>query len=300
MSTKIPKIFHQMWLSKDGSNVDQPSKDSYRQNIKDLKRLNPDFEYRWWNNREVEKLFNHPTMKKYKEDFELLTPHICKCDFARYMLLYLYGGVYFDLDFKFYKAFPENLLDNELLLFHEPDFPKNYPMGDYSLKKWTGCDRILANNILATAPGNDFWLTLMDEVVKMAKRFRDEGVNLIRAKDVICITGPEILTRTAYNHAVIHDESEWHFEADRRLFFGPLSSKSIAFNDWKDGTDWNIWFYNEFTWTRNILIGVICVVCLIAAVLLVIAALSIVNLNHNVKTSPRYQRMMSSSPFTEW
>ena len=236
----VPKIIHQMWLSKDGNDVSGPLTKSYRKNTEDLIRLHPDYQYMWWDNTKTEEVFNHPKLQKYKECFLNLKPHICRCDFARYALLYLHGGIYFDLDFKFYQHIPDELLDTDLLLFHEPDFPCNFIPDEFFKPEIFKSKRSLANNILASAPYNDFWLHLMDKVVAIYQKQAETGVLLCTSINVLNTTGPRMITREVSRYLQSNPNASHHLETDCGLFFGPLTQRSIAFNDWSEGTNWQL------------------------------------------------------------
>lgn len=234
----IPKILHQMWLAKDGSDVLGPPTKSYQKNTEDLVRLHPDYEYMWWNNSNTELLFNHPKLQKYKECFVNLKPHICRCDFGRYALLYLYGGIYFDLDFNFIKHIPDELLNTDILLFHEPNFPGNSIPVEQLNSGIFQCDRSLANNVLATSRYNDFWLHLMDEVLITYEQQSKENVVICTKYGVLNTTGPRILTTKIYEYIQQYPDTPHNLITDRSLLFNPLAPNSIAFNDWNDGTNW--------------------------------------------------------------
>lgn len=236
----IPKIFHQIWLSKDGVSVDRPAKKSYQQNVQDLIRLNPDFTYMWWSNEQIEKLFDDPLFTKYKSQFDQMSPHICKCDFARYMIMYKYGGVYFDLDFKFFNCYPPSLLEYDLVMFHEPDFPRNFSH-EYSFEHITGVNRILANNILSSAPGNTMWVDLMDSIMDVFKSMKAKGHGIDSIGDVVSTTGPQIVNQKVWEYLNATSKSRdisYHIEGDRSLFFFPKTPSSVSHNDWGDSTGW--------------------------------------------------------------
>lgn len=240
VKTRIPKILHQMWLAKDGVDVSEPPTKSYQKNTKDLIRLHPDYEYKWWTNSNTEALFDHPKLIKYKECFLNLKPHICRCDFGRYALLYLYGGIYFDLDFKFLKHFPDDLLDTDILLFHEPKFPRNLISSEQINSGIFKGTRSLANNVLATSPYNDFWLELMDDVLVIYEQQIKSNVVLCTSHGVLNTTGPRKLTNKIYEYVKKNPNTSYNLIDDQSLLFNPLTPNSIAFNDWADGTNWYV------------------------------------------------------------
>jgi len=103
----IPRVIHQIWWQ--GSGV-VPGK--YTGNQKKWRSLNPDMSYMCW---DAEKIM--PTVQK---NFPRLTPvfHVLpylvqKVDLAKYVLLYLYGGIYVDMDMEPVKPLRE-LMENNM------------------------------------------------------------------------------------------------------------------------------------------------------------------------------------------
>lgn len=107
----IPKIIHFMWLSNDNSPV--PNK--YESNINRWKELHPDYKIKFWNNDKVSKLLT--VYPQYASTYNNCGLIISKCDFSRMLILYHYGGWYFDLDFYAKKSL--NSLQAEIILVRE-------------------------------------------------------------------------------------------------------------------------------------------------------------------------------------
>lgn len=106
-----------MWIGKYG-NQEFPSKYNYYKDK--LYSLNPDFEIMNWDNNSIEKLFQEPEYNKYYKWWCNLPIHIQRCDFARYIVVHKYGGLYIDLDFDIHKNLSSLIQDRELLLVKEP------------------------------------------------------------------------------------------------------------------------------------------------------------------------------------
>jgi len=72
-----------------------------------IKKLYPDEEYHLYSGEELEKIiknnFNDDVYVSYKK----LRPYACKADLARLCLLYLYGGLYIDLNLYFMNTIPD-------------------------------------------------------------------------------------------------------------------------------------------------------------------------------------------------
>lgn len=74
---------------------------------KQIKNLYPNAEYRLYSGEELEEIiknnFNDEIFTAYKK----LKPYACKADLARLCLLYLYGGIYIDLNIYFINTIPD-------------------------------------------------------------------------------------------------------------------------------------------------------------------------------------------------
>lgn len=126
-NTKIPKIIHLMWLNKNG-NDEYPHK--YQRNIDTWKHYNSDYKIKIWNTSSIDKLIQKH-LPQYYQKFSNYKKIISKCDFARFCVIYIYGGLYVDLDFYCRKNISNLLYDKDLLLFeelpeHEPKYNQLY------------------------------------------------------------------------------------------------------------------------------------------------------------------------------
>jgi mannosyltransferase OCH1-like enzyme len=96
---KIPKIIIQTWKS-----VNIPNK--YINDILSLKKINPDFEFKFFTDQDIEKFLknNYP---EYYKIYQKLPIKIQKIDYFRYVAVYHFGGFYFDLDITGLKSLSE-------------------------------------------------------------------------------------------------------------------------------------------------------------------------------------------------
>jgi mannosyltransferase OCH1-like enzyme len=87
----IPKIIHQIWMQGE-NNI--PKK--FYNNIKIIKDMHPNWKYLLWDEIKI--------LNMIKNDSDLLNTYYKfvhlhqKIDFAKYIMLYKYGGVYLDMD----------------------------------------------------------------------------------------------------------------------------------------------------------------------------------------------------------
>ncbi|XWV25489.1 glycosyl transferase [Tupanvirus deep ocean] len=180
----IPKILHRMWLDKSITNNNYAPK-KYDPFIKSFKDHNPDFQVMFWNMERVNQLFDrNPQIAKYKNIWTNLPHHIQKCDMARFIIIYLYGGVYVDLDFMCFKNLSP-LLNRELLLVFEP--PEHSEIWNDPVPAR------LYNGFIGSVPRHPFWLDWLDFIVESLKK----------SNDVMLTTGP-------LNFAIFFRQSRYH------------------------------------------------------------------------------------------
>lgn len=88
----IPKIIHYCWFGKN------PLPDKAKKCIESWKKFMPDYEIKEWN----EDNFNVNIIKYTAEAYKL-KKYAFVSDYARFWILYNYGGVYFDVDVELIK-----------------------------------------------------------------------------------------------------------------------------------------------------------------------------------------------------
>jgi len=86
----VPKIIHQIWFQ--GYNI-IPEK--YNENIKKNRTLNKNFEYMFWDDSSMQDIMTEYGFTDIYNSFKYM---LQKIDFARYVILYKYGGVFIDMD----------------------------------------------------------------------------------------------------------------------------------------------------------------------------------------------------------
>lgn len=101
-SDNIPKIIIQTWKT-----ADIPEK--YKPLVESVKRMNPSFEYKFFTDADIVSFLktNYP---EYYTTYLKLPVLIQRIDFFRYIVVYHYGGFYFDLDMTALESLDDNLL----------------------------------------------------------------------------------------------------------------------------------------------------------------------------------------------
>lgn len=80
--------------------------DYYNICYKQIEKIYPDFEYHIYSGEEIEEIIKSNFHEDVYISYKKLKPYACKCDLARYCLLYLYGGLYIDLNNYFNERIP--------------------------------------------------------------------------------------------------------------------------------------------------------------------------------------------------
>lgn len=147
--------------------------DKFDSNIEHLKKLNSKFHYHLWNEEKAWNLI----IKKYPEYFNFYKKLniLEKTDFFRYILMYEYGGFYFDLDMEFHNSL-DSFFDNTHIFYRNvrgvdllPDKstaelfnPFKYDI-IFSAENYIKNGESYVNNFcLISKPKQEFWKYLLD------------------------------------------------------------------------------------------------------------------------------------------
>lgn len=245
-------IIHQMWLDAASAHTpDPPAKyTNYPTYIEKLKELHPDYTYMWWDRAKCEELLERPELIQFRPIYDKLPRIIMKCDFMRYVILWFFGGFYFDLDTNFRRALPEEWAHESLGIFHEPAsmtggmHPQLYDI--------TGFTTNISNGILFSQPRHPLWLSVIAEV---DKRISQNGQNC-SFDEVIWITGPGMFTAVCIDTGYIaqakspcfffalrQNGERWKCNRGTECKDGYYctaeeAANTIAVNSWNEGTQW--------------------------------------------------------------
>lgn len=102
----IPKKIYQSWKTKN-----LPEK--MNSIVQRTKEMNPEYEYELWDDTDCKNFLLKNFGQNYANAFDILIPGAFKCDFWRYAILYVNGGVYMDLDMTPEAPFREILKDSD-------------------------------------------------------------------------------------------------------------------------------------------------------------------------------------------
>jgi len=176
----IPKIIHFIWI--DFSNELNPKpviSKKHLDTIAQTQYLNPDYKIKIWNGWECDQLVKKYFPNKYKLYWSLSKP-IMRCDYVRLMILYVYGGIYSDMDRISLKSY------NIIL--------SKYSNYDFMIGKIItfGFKEDITNDIMFSKKSNDFLLQSINNV-KEQKYF----LNML---SVLYTAGPNYLQNQLANY----------------------------------------------------------------------------------------------------
>jgi hypothetical protein len=125
------KIIHQIYIT---DNLDSPPK-IILDRINNLKNIYNDYEYIAWNDHSIKKFLKENFSQNVVEAYDYLKPYAFKADLARYCILYVLGGYYFDIavcvdkkvEFNFECVLFKNrfeeyldVIENDMMFFKNP------------------------------------------------------------------------------------------------------------------------------------------------------------------------------------
>ena len=168
------KLIHQIYIS-DSDTVNFP--DYISNQISKLKSIYDDYEYKLWCDNDIKKLLSNNFEPKVLEAYETIRPYAFKADLARCCILYIYGGIYFDIAIS-----PE--------IKFEPDSPTIFP-GIRSAEVTADCDIIENNVLIFPYIGDKFLKSAIDKLV-------ENILSLSYGVHPLDITGPIALARLNY------------------------------------------------------------------------------------------------------
>jgi inositol phosphorylceramide mannosyltransferase catalytic subunit len=214
MSAQIPKRIIQT-----GKSIDLPM--VARASAANLRLLNPDFEYLFFDDNDVE-AFVDAHFPQYRSVFDAFPVRIQKYDFFRYLAIYHFGGFYFDLDILLARGLAD-------LCSHGCVFPFEELTLHTFLRDAYGMDWEIGNYAFGAAPRHPFIGAIIDNCVRAqrdaswpAAMWRSIPSFLRSEFYVLDTTGPGLVSRTLAEFAGaaervkvlfppdVCDDSHWH------------------------------------------------------------------------------------------
>ena len=176
------KTIHQTWKTSD---VPEHWKESEQK----WKSLHPDWQYKLWTD-EDNLVLIESNFPQYLDMFKKFEYNIQRADFVRYAILYIYGGLYSDLDIVPLRAFDDLFGGGKSDVYLMKN--NNYLSSSLSI-----C--IVTNALMIAGKKNSpFWLEVMKEVESRYKY--PKWTWKFKHRKVINITGPGMLQHVVHNY----------------------------------------------------------------------------------------------------
>lgn len=164
--SNFPKTINYIWFNfKNELDQNPIIPQKYLENIKNTKKLNPDYEIKIWNGYDCDELIKKYFPNKVKFYWDLLYP-IQRCDYIRIIILYIYGGIYSDMDRISLKSY-------DIILEQFNNYNVIFPIDKFNF---------LNNDIIFAKPKSDYLLYCINNFKQINTK--------IYFIDVICTCGP--------------------------------------------------------------------------------------------------------------
>eukprot|EP00475_Leptophrys_vorax_P032367 TRINITY_DN4982_c0_g2_i2.p1 TRINITY_DN4982_c0_g2~~TRINITY_DN4982_c0_g2_i2.p1 ORF type:complete len:390 (+),score=73.32 TRINITY_DN4982_c0_g2_i2:100-1170(+) len=176
----IPPIIHQSWKSTvvPSSTKAQGRQYPYRKWIQSWTLVNANWTYMFWTDEDNNELFQtNPLLEPFRESYKRMSG-VVLADYARYAYLYVYGGVYADIDFECLKPFAPLAQSFDLFLSSEPT--------DQTMAL-SGKPQIACNAIMGSRPMHPFWLKVLNRI--------KSSVDKNDCRDPVDCSGPRMLQK---------------------------------------------------------------------------------------------------------
>jgi mannosyltransferase OCH1-like enzyme len=169
-----------------------------------IRTLLPGWEYRIWNDQETEALVGD-WFPRYLSSFRSIQRGIVKADIARCIYLFVYGGFYFDTDYKLLHPIDVGMLSHPCVLPVSRDSDSLFRLG---------------TAVLGSEQNHPFWKDFLEHVFS-----QDQLSDLVEA-DVEKTTGPEGLTSFYLERSDLYRDV---FLPPREVFHPPITHMGFAF-----------------------------------------------------------------------
>ena len=172
-------MIHQIWFDLGKGNTPlEPNGTKSMQNY----CKNFGHKYKLWSQKEADDII-HNMSHRIQTIWKHLPHAITKVDFFRYILMYKFGGMYFDIDFHCIQGLNNLQIEDTLFLCEE--WPFSFKNGS------------LHNGVLiCKSPNHPFWIDVFSEIEKRLSNLRREAKTDIQ-KSVFKLTGTAMLRDVA-------------------------------------------------------------------------------------------------------
>lgn len=174
----IPPLFHLTAKS-----LDIPPE--FEKNRKLIQKFYPNSTINLHDDEAIDKFVKEYFPEYYHDTFIKMPQHIMRVDTVRYMWMYIYGGVYCDLDIQFKQ--PMEFQSGVIFIEREWTYPK---------------DRTITNSvhncIFASVPKHQIWMDILDGIAQNVKKLPNTKITKFFKKKqakVFNVTGPNAISK---------------------------------------------------------------------------------------------------------
>ena len=176
----IPKKIHQIYFPWNGPLENIPI---FMESIRTMKEKHPDWEHKVWGEEDALELVR-THLPSHLEFYKNLRYNIQRVDFTKFLVLYVHGGFYCDLDSHCIQSF-EPLREKKFILHSLRHLiPKHH--------------EFVQNDFMASEAGFKFWEIIFEELlVNYEEKSNNKIYDEWKGRFVLQTTGPAFLSRTA-------------------------------------------------------------------------------------------------------
>jgi mannosyltransferase OCH1-like enzyme len=230
----IEHRIHFLWLSKDGQDT---YPDKYIPYINSWREHNPTAVITVWLTSDLHKFVRQYFPNVYNLLFHQIKPLICTCDILRFMLVYVFGGLYVDMDFYCERSFDDVFNKLDLFLIKDP-FGPTYK---------------LFNGIFGAHMKHPFIQGWVNTLIAKFQR-----VPVIHASTVLKVSGPDAF----HTYYIEHYPG---VPIQPYANFAPPKKKSTngqySWTKWNDGSLWQ--WEGSKEWICSLILGALLLILLI-------------------------------------
>jgi len=160
----FPKNIFQTWKTKDVP-------DNWKEGQQSVINMNPNWNYILLTDEDNDRIVKENFPDFYQTFISFPYP-IQRADAVRYCVLYLYGGIYVDLDYICNKSFDDLSLQKEIGLITSNNFNKKF-----------------TNSFLVSQKGSEFWLKCIEQMKKPLPWYK----KITKYFEIMNSTGPSLI-----------------------------------------------------------------------------------------------------------
>lgn len=184
----MPLRIFQTWKSKDPDTFPPV----YKKCQESWQRLHPDISYKIYDDEENQDIISKYFSGKLEEVYNFVKTPVEKADIIRCAILFLYGGLYADMDFMALKSHEDIFNSNDGIVvgsLHIDNVGNNWYVANSIPNAW----------MMSKYPNEIFWLLVLDTICEMA--YTD-------IKDIEVRTGPVLLKKCIEQYKTFNDVNE--------------------------------------------------------------------------------------------